>query len=471
MKRLAVPTVLLLLALAVAANAIDVENVVPAMGPQNLISLYTSDPLAHGEFAIGVAANYANDPLRFKQQQSGTDLNVVQTLAEAQFYFAVGLADRVDLMLGASSVYAAGTDMDKVGLSGLPAQSATALTGFGDTDFAVKVNILPNKPGWVGLAAKVDVGLPTGDAKTYGAAGGFTGGAGLILDKRFDRVDIVLNGGFHDLGKPKGLTPAPQFVGGLGVDVAAAKWVGLTAEIVGRTVDYGLSDVKLTEPVEGLVGVHFHTPAGVNFLLDGGFGFNSGVGNPTYRAILGVNFAYPPVKYGPPPPPPPPPSPPPPPPPPLAPPPVVAPPPPPPPPPETPPIIEPLVAPIAKLDSGVALTPNQITLPAPIDFMGLPNGARLSKNDRAQLDDVAALMQQYPKVELQIEGHVAAGTRNAQRLSEYRANAVRAYLMKKGIAGDRLKAVGLGDQVPIAANDTPEGRAKNTRIDLVVTAR
>jgi chemotaxis protein MotB len=48
---------------------------------------------------------------------------------------------------------------------------------------------------------------------------------------------------------------------------------------------------------------------------------------------------------------------------------------------------------------------------------------------------------------------------------------VRSYLIRGGVAGDRLSAVGVGDQVPIAPNNTPEGRMRNTRIDLVVTAR
>jgi len=135
-----------------------------------------------------------------------------------------------------------------------------------------------------------------------------------------------------------------------------------------------------------------------------------------------------------------------------------------------PPIVEAPETMIAKKDSGVALWPSQILLPNPLVFGGAAS-SKLTNDDRAELDDVADLLQQYPNVQLQIEGHIATGTANALRLSELRAAAVRTYLIRKGVAASRLKAVGLGDQVPIAPNTTAEGRAKNTRIDFVVTAR
>jgi OOP family OmpA-OmpF porin len=55
-----------------------------------------------------------------------------------------------------------------------------------------------------------------------------------------------------------------------------------------------------------------------------------------------------------------------------------------------------------------------------------------------------------------------------QGLSERRANAVRDFLIEKGIAADRIEAVGFGMTAPLVSNLTPEGRAVNRRVDITV---
>jgi OOP family OmpA-OmpF porin len=54
-----------------------------------------------------------------------------------------------------------------------------------------------------------------------------------------------------------------------------------------------------------------------------------------------------------------------------------------------------------------------------------------------------------------------------QTLSEQRAQAVREYLVNHGIDGNRIEAVGYGDQRPVALNDTEEGRRQNRRIEAI----
>ena len=67
-----------------------------------------------------------------------------------------------------------------------------------------------------------------------------------------------------------------------------------------------------------------------------------------------------------------------------------------------------------------------------------------------------------------IEGHTDNKGKPAtnQRLSEKRAQAVKNYLVKKGIAENRITAQGFGNAKPIATNATPAGRAKNRRVEL-----
>ena len=55
-----------------------------------------------------------------------------------------------------------------------------------------------------------------------------------------------------------------------------------------------------------------------------------------------------------------------------------------------------------------------------------------------------------------------------QRLSERRANAVKAYLVSKGIESDRVATEGKGELQPVASNKTKAGRAQNRRVEIEV---
>jgi len=54
------------------------------------------------------------------------------------------------------------------------------------------------------------------------------------------------------------------------------------------------------------------------------------------------------------------------------------------------------------------------------------------------------------------------------KLSQDRANAVRDYLVSQGVKSEKIRAIGRGEASPVASNDTPEGRANNRRVEIVV---
>jgi outer membrane protein OmpA-like peptidoglycan-associated protein len=69
-----------------------------------------------------------------------------------------------------------------------------------------------------------------------------------------------------------------------------------------------------------------------------------------------------------------------------------------------------------------------------------------------------------------IEGHADSQGSDSfnQRLSEARAKAVKAFLVRNGVASSRLEAEGMGESDPVADNSTPEGRATNRRVEIVI---
>ncbi len=98
--------------------------------------------------------------------------------------------------------------------------------------------------------------------------------------------------------------------------------------------------------------------------------------------------------------------------------------------------------------------------------------AELKSESRDTLDKLAKAANACPGYAIEVEGHTdAEGTPERNKaLSERRANAVVGYLSDAGVSSSRLKAVGHGETQPVAANDTPENRAKNRRIEFVVKA-
>ncbi len=86
------------------------------------------------------------------------------------------------------------------------------------------------------------------------------------------------------------------------------------------------------------------------------------------------------------------------------------------------------------------------------------------------LDNVASVMNMNPSYKLKIQGHTDSygnDDKNMQ-LSKDRAQAVKNYLVKKGVSASRLTATGFGETKPVASNKTSKGRAENRRVELIV---
>lgn len=98
------------------------------------------------------------------------------------------------------------------------------------------------------------------------------------------------------------------------------------------------------------------------------------------------------------------------------------------------------------------------------------NKADLLKSSFPELDRVVYLLKNYPIDLVEVAGHTdSVGNEQYNlTLSDKRSNAVREYLIKKGISKDKLLAKGYGKTEPIATNETEEGRKKNRRVELKI---
>ncbi len=97
--------------------------------------------------------------------------------------------------------------------------------------------------------------------------------------------------------------------------------------------------------------------------------------------------------------------------------------------------------------------------------------AAFTEGSGQEVDNLAAILKAYPDVTIEVQGHTDNTGDAAQNkaLSQARAEAVKARLVTQGIAPGRISAAGYGQEMPVASNDTEEGRQQNRRVEVKIT--
>ena len=118
-----------------------------------------------------------------------------------------------------------------------------------------------------------------------------------------------------------------------------------------------------------------------------------------------------------------------------------------------------------KIDVGAKMILNNIFFET--------NKATIKPESAAELERVAKLLKENPTIRLEISGHTdnVGSYRANQKLSEARAKSVVDYLVEQGVASSRLEYKGYSFNQPVADNNTPEGRAKNRRVEFKVLSK
>jgi type IX secretion system PorP/SprF family membrane protein len=115
-----------------------------------------------------------------------------------------------------------------------------------------------------------------------------------------------------------------------------------------------------------------------------------------------------------------------------------------------------------KFSEGDVLRLNSVTF--------AKNSSYLTQNSLAELNRVAQFLINNPNSQVRINGHtdITASDDYNLWLSDRRAKRVYDYLVEKGVPASRMTYVGFGKRIPIADNDTEEGRAKNRRVEIQI---
>lgn len=115
-------------------------------------------------------------------------------------------------------------------------------------------------------------------------------------------------------------------------------------------------------------------------------------------------------------------------------------------------------------------TGDRLVVTLPQDILFATESFTVRPDLQRDLRAVAGNLQAYPDSTIQIIGHTD-NTGSAdfnQSLSEQRATAVASVLLEAGVPPGRISTLGQGENVPVASNLTPEGRAQNRRVEIVI---
>ncbi|MDQ1154825.1 OmpA family protein [Brevundimonas sp. SORGH_AS_0993] len=119
---------------------------------------------------------------------------------------------------------------------------------------------------------------------------------------------------------------------------------------------------------------------------------------------------------------------------------------------------------------GVARQGDSLILRMPSDVTFATNQSSVDPRFMPVLDDVAQVLQQYDQSTIDVIGHTDSSGGDAinQPLSERRASSVASELVRRGVLAQRIYVAGESARNPIASNATPEGKAQNRRVEILI---
>lgn len=411
-----------------AAHNADVITINPATDGGKYLTIYQSNTLPQWGWNAGGYIDYGFEPLEYADAAGRRRRGIVDDLLMANIMGAIGWTDWWSTGVNIPvAIWEAFINPNQ------PAGAATKenLYGkLGDVRFETKFRILNIERYHLGLAVIPFFYFPTGKESTFLGNGMWSPGGIIAFDADIkNRVFLALNVGYRNYAKTRydannanAVIDDTLILNG-GVNVRINDSWAVLGEVLSEGVLSGYWKNQLQNPAEFLVGGRW-TPQtrakGLTVSLAGGRGITTGIGSPDLRVLVGVNYRR--AEVGPPPP----------------------------------------VAVEAAVEEKIVITQK-------IHFEFARHNIR--PISYPIVDDVAYLLSRNPQIRLvRVEGHTdwIGSDASNQLLSERRANAVRDYLIGKGIEPDRLVSVGYGETRPVADNNTVEGRARNRRTEFTV---
>ena len=278
-----------------SAQEINIERFRPALDRFGFLGFNGSGTPGHARYNLGLISWYSNEPLRIRYTD-GTGAQVIDHRMTGDLFFEVGLFGRWSLALEVPLVFYQTGEISRP----VPQTGWTAFTGFAVEDprfttrvrfFGEKTEETQTRPDGPGLGLLLTIPVPIGSSSFYASEGQFSfdaqfladfhllgAGAGMMLGWRY-RVN-ERNFGADTLGQEL------QYGFSLKPPIPPAKDLFGFLELRGTSSFRGRS----TNTLEGDLGVRW-TKNNVTMTAALGMGFVRGLGQPRFRAIVGVSWS------------------------------------------------------------------------------------------------------------------------------------------------------------------------------------
>jgi len=461
------------------ADGLDGERFVPSVGAQgSFVNEHPSVP-SHLGWSLGLFLNFADDQIVVRDPNGDVGSRPLHTGLTTDLTASVGLFGWSELGIGLPLHLVYDGDTYTAGTARLDANA-----GVGDLRLVPKVALLrrgtPEQHVLLGIAAPVSV--PTGDDEAARGAGGFSVQPELLFAYHTGKLGLGFDVGYRWRSQhPVALPWADEVTLAPWLSIAVTKAVTLRLEgFAEKTV--GASTSGADFPFEVLAGVDYAI-GDWDLYAGASRGITDGIGDPAFRIIGGVRYRH-----------------------------------------DAPrhegfedtdhdgiPDKDDKCRDEAEDEDGfedddgcpdpdndddgipdaqdecpelrgdrahdgcpartyVKIEGGQVYIFGKVQFAN--NSSRMERRNDALLDQISQAMIANPGVgNIRIEGYTdnVGDPRFNQRLSEERAVAVREALIKRGVDGDRLTTRGHGETHPIAPNKSAAGRAKNRRVEFIIT--
>lgn len=276
-----------------SAQAIDIDRFRPALDRFGFLGIQGSATPGHGRFNLGLTSWYSNKPLRI-QYTDGTSEYVIDNRMTGDLFFEVGLFGRWSLALEVPLVFYQDGETSQV------VNGRTSFTGFAvqDPRFTTRIRFFgeptekaQSRPDGPGLGLLLTLPVPIGSTSFYASDGQFTFDAQLLGDFHLLGAGAGMMLGWHYRVNERTLgvdTLGQEFRYGFSLKppIPPAKDLFGLLELRGTTSFRGRS----TNTLEGDIGVRW-TKKDVTLTAAVGMGFVRGLGQPRFRAIVGVAWS------------------------------------------------------------------------------------------------------------------------------------------------------------------------------------
>ena len=258
---------------------------------------HTHWPLCYG---FGLYANYASSPMEIRADDEFNRgvLNAVATVnVTAAFMPWRWLALGIDMP---AHLYTRGYEFEEVDIGKEDSGLVSRFTP-GDLKAEIKFTILQMEKQYVGLALAPFAHFPTGDPGLFLGEGLPMYGGKLLFEVDAKIFNIVLNGGYayREERDVLGIPLGSAFLYGAGIGRDFSNGLGFSIEYFGSQLDSSSVDVApgetapeelLGNPMEILAFLRYKFGFGMRLIGGGGSGITNGVGAPSYRGIVGIDY-------------------------------------------------------------------------------------------------------------------------------------------------------------------------------------